>query len=180
MAREWVAPERSSTTPQPTRRLGLPDQVAGDPALVGDRPVLPQVDALPHANQQAAVLDAQAQSLAGQGRADVGGHVVIALVVMGIAQPFAKAIEGAVAVLGNECIHPGRQIVQHPRVRVFVDRQAGTGVQAAQVQHAQVNAGCGNPLVELGIQPGETLAMGAYLQLMQGLLHGRRVGWAMS
>ena len=154
--------------------------MAGDPALVGDRPVFPQVDALPHTHQQAAVLDAQAQGLAGQGRADVGGHVVIALVVMGVANPVAKAIGGAIAVLGNQRLHPGGQVVQHPRVRVLVDRQAGAGVQAAQVQHAQVDARCRNPLVELAIEPGETLALGAYLQLMQGLLHGRRVGWAMS
>jgi len=150
--------------------------VAGDPALVGNRPVLPQVDALPHAHQQATLLDAQAQGLAGQGRADVGGHVVIALIVMGIANPVAKAIGGAVAVLGNQRIHPGGQVVEHSRVRVLVDRQAGTGVQAAEVQHAQVDVRYGNPLVELAIEPGEALAMGAHLQVMQDLLHGRRVG----
>jgi hypothetical protein len=150
----------------------LADEVAGDPAPVGDRSMLPQVNPLPHPEEQSAAFHAEGHGLGGECRTDVGRHVVVALVVVEVAGAVALAILRTEAILWDHGIHPCRQIAQHPGVSVLVDRQACAGVHARQVQHAQVDAGGCDPAVELLVEADEALPMRGDLQLVEGLLHG--------
>ena len=96
---------------------------------------------------------------------------VIALVVMQVTAPLALSIERTGAILRNHGIHPCLQILQHPWVSVLVDGEAGTGVEAGQMQHTQLDACGSKPAVELIIQSGEALTTGADFYLVKRLAH---------
>ena len=65
-----------------SRTALLPDEVAGDPPALRDRPVLPQVNPLPDSEEQAAPLHAERHGLGRECRTNVRRHVVVALVVV--------------------------------------------------------------------------------------------------
>ncbi len=105
--------------------------VAGDVnhqlADVAALPVLPEVDSLPGSQHESPSGNGNLFRGLGQGRADVGRHVVRALSVVDVA-PAVFWYE-----LGKEIF----QIPQHVGVGVFLDQQAGRGV--AQKQGAQAS-----------------------------------------
>ena len=53
-------------------------------AMLAPGPVLPEIDRLPGAEQQPPSSERQGEGGAGEGRADMGGHVIGALVVVAI------------------------------------------------------------------------------------------------
>ena len=112
-------------------------EVAGDRSGVSSAAVLPEVNGLPGAQQQLAPADAQVQGLAGERGSDVGRHVIGSFVVMEIT-----------AVFWNSIGHPCIQVLQHPRISVLVDREACTGVQTGEVQHALLKARAPDPGVQ--------------------------------
>ncbi len=54
----------------------LPQQMQTQLAMLGPGPVLPEIDGLPGAEQQPTSSKRQGEGGAGEGRADVGGHVI--------------------------------------------------------------------------------------------------------
>ena len=152
--------------------LALTDQMAGDASWAAVGSVLPEVHRLPGAKEQLSVLNAQGQRLTGQRGADVCGHVVVAFVLMPITGSVALAVERASAVLGNGGIHPGVQVVEDPWIGVFINGEAGAGVQTGEVHHAQMNSTTADPGVEFFVEPGESCPRGADHQLMKHLIHG--------
>ena len=54
----------------------LPQQMQTQLAMLGPGPVLPEIDGLPGAEQQPPSSERQGEGGAGEGRADVGGHVI--------------------------------------------------------------------------------------------------------
>jgi hypothetical protein len=116
-------------------------------------------------------IDAQGEGLGGECRTDVGGHVVITLVIVQIGAALAVAVQGTAAILRDHRIHPGLQIRQNPGIGVLIDGQTAAGVQAAQVQHAPLHASGTNPTVEFPVERGEAWAVGRNLDLVQVLLH---------
>jgi hypothetical protein len=146
--------------------------VAGDSPPLWFRPVLPQVNPLPNPKEQFPAIKTQRQGLGGEGRTDVGRHVVVTLVIVSIAGALAVAVEGTTTILRDHRIHPGLQIRQNPGIGVLIDGQAAAGVQAAQVQHASLHASGTNPVVEFPVQAAEAWAVGRNLDCVQVLLHG--------
>jgi hypothetical protein len=96
----------------------------------------------------------------------MGGHVVVAFIVMQVTGAFAITVDRAFAVLRHKGIHPCLQVLENTRVSVFVDRQAGAGMQTGQVQHTLCDAGSSDPSVQRFVQPREARAFGWYLKLM--------------
>ena len=85
-------------------------------------PVLPQVDALPCAQQQFTCLKWHAELGRGQGALDVSGHVIWPL----------QGVRVQRVVLGHQSIQPLFQV--HPRavVVVFLNQEARGGVADKQ------------------------------------------------
>ena len=83
---------------------------------------------------------------------------------------------GTSTILWNNRVHPGRQILQHPWVGVFVDGEAAAGVETGEMQNPGVDASGRQPLIQLWIEARETLAMGLERELLQHLLHGHGGG----
>ena len=54
----------------------LPQQMQTQLAMLGPGPVLPEIDRLPGAEQQPPSSERQGEGGAGEGSADVGGHVI--------------------------------------------------------------------------------------------------------
>ena len=111
--------------------------------------MFPEVHGLPGAQQQLASTHAQAEGLAGECCSDVGRHVIGSFVVMEIT-----------AVFWNGIGHPCIEVLQHPWIRVLIDREAGAGVQTCEVQHALVEARAPDPGVQSCIETGEALPRG--------------------
>ena len=87
----WLAADRLRTRPAPragpqaaTERFGLPpgllsDEVQGDRARMRRTAVFPEIDPLPRPQRQSAVGNRYGEIDGGKGRADMRGHVVVAL-----------------------------------------------------------------------------------------------------
>jgi hypothetical protein len=90
----------------------------GDPALVGGVTVLVQINALPGAQGQATGAKGDAEIHSSQGRADVGGHVIVA---------FGRVTEEGVTI-GGEAREEAFEVILNRRIRVFLDEQGGGGV----------------------------------------------------
>ena len=118
---------------------------------------------MPGAQQQLPPADAQVQGLAGERGSDVGRHVISSFVVMEIT-----------AVFWNGIGHPCIQVLQHPWICVLVDREAGAGVQAGEMQNALVQTRAADPGVQPPVQSGESSSRGCHCHLMQDLLHAHR------
>src|SRR5687768_4633371 len=89
-----------------------------DGAAVGMAAVFPEVDALPGPEAEAAVLEGDGEVHAGEGAADMGGHVV---------GTFGGVDEEAVAVW-NDAGHEGFEVAANIGVGVFLNEQGGGGV----------------------------------------------------
>lgn len=96
-----------------------------DRAAMGMAAMFPKVDALPGAESEATVLEGNGKVHAGQGAANVCGHIVGA---------FSSVDEKAIAV-GNDARHPGFEIATDIWVGIFLDEERGRSV--AHVQGAQ-------------------------------------------
>jgi len=152
----------------------LPQQMQTQLAMVSPGPVLPEIDGLPGAEQQPTISERQGEGGAGEGRADVGGHVIGALVVVAIGAQFAPAADRSHPLLGHQGLQVGGQIDQHPRVGVFVDGQRTRGVQTGQVGQA-IGQPAGPDLpIKGGADVGEAFAPGVEAELVQALAQHRR------
>ena len=69
-------------------------------------------------------------------------------------------------VPGDNPIHPARQIVQDPRISIFVDCEAGTGVQAGEMQSPVADTCCGQPSVDDWVETREPAAARRNIQLV--------------
>lgn len=140
-------------------------------------PMLPEVNGLPGAEQQAAPLKAQAQARAGEGRADVGRHVIRSFIVMHVGAQGALAAQRPHALGWHQGLQEGREVDQHPGIGIFVDREGATGVKAGEHRQACAEPGCTNFLIETRGEVGEALAPSRDLQMAEPLLqHGSRPG----
>ena len=155
--------------------------MAGDASGMGGASVLPEVDPLPGAQEQASFIDAETEGLTGQCRADVGRHVVKTLIVVAITVAMACGGHGAAAILGDNRIHPALQVLKHSGIGVFVNGQAGARVQTGQMQHSPLQSRASQPGVQSFIESGEAAAWCGDLQLFETLIEGHwpGVGWAL-
>ena len=144
-------------------RRGFSDQMAKNAPVMGPSTVLPEIDRLPGAQGKSSRFDAEAEGLTGERRADVGGHVIGAFVVVAVPTGF-----------GHDDPHPIGEILKNPRIGVFIDGEAGTGVQAGEMQHSLPDGRVGQPLVDAAIEAGESLPRGLELQVVQNLLQCHR------
>ena len=96
--------------------------------MLGPGPVLPEIDSLPGADQQTPASEGQGEGGAGEGRADVGGHVIRAFVVVAVRAQFAPTADRSHPLLGHQGLEVGGQIHQHPRVGVLVDSERAAGM----------------------------------------------------
>lgn len=144
--------------------------------MLGPGPVLPEIDGLPGAEQQPPASERQGEGGAGEGRADVGGHVIGTFVVMAIGAQIAPAADRSHALLGHEGLQVSGQIDQHPRVSVFVDGERAGGVQTGQVGQAGGQTTGSDLAINGGADVGEALAAGVKAELVQALAQHLRFG----
>jgi hypothetical protein len=105
-------------------RSSFPDQMEGDFASKRRPPMFEKIDPLPRPQGGPPQHDRDRQLRAGQGRADVGGHIVGALVDMPVSP----------CSLGRQSIEKRLQVSANVRRRVFLDEQSSGGVSAKQGQ----------------------------------------------
>ena len=145
-------------------------------AMLGPGPVLPEIDGLPGAEQQPTSSERQGEGGAGEGRADVGGHVIRALVVVAIGAQLAPAADRSHPLLGHQGLEVGGQIDKHPRVGVLVDRERTGGVHTGQVGQASGQPAGPDLPVKGGADVGEAFATGVEAELVQALAQHQRFG----
>ena len=92
--------------------------------------MFPQKDPLPGSQCQAAVADRYQEARPGQDSANVGGHIIRPLIVMGITGVTIGHLANEIAL----------QILKHPGISVFGDEQGGTGVLAEYLTQAGLQA----------------------------------------
>ena len=113
-------------------------------ALLGPGAVFPEVDGLPGAEHQLAVLKAEAQAGTGESGADVGWHVIGPLVVVAVGAQRALAADRPCALPRHQSPQVGRQVSQHPGIGVFIDGEGAAGVQRTDHRQARVQAAGAN------------------------------------
>ncbi len=88
--------------------------------------MFPQKDPLPGSQCQVAVADGYQETRPGQDSANVGGHIIRPLIVMGITGVTIWHLANEIAL----------QILKHAGISVFGDEQGGTGVLAEYLAEA--------------------------------------------
>lgn len=83
----------------------------------------------------------------------MGRHVVVAFVIVQIGEALSLSVGGSTSILGNHGVHPGLQILQDARVGVLVDGEAGTRVEAGEVENTLLDSCASNPGIQQFIQP---------------------------
>lgn len=147
--------------------------VNGQLARTALAPVLPEINSLPGAEQQSTVLKRQAELAGGEGRTDVGRHVVGPFIGVDVGAQVAPAAHRPDALFGHQGPQVGREVAQHPRIGVLIDREAAGGVQTHQVEQAELQAAGGDAGVQPGGEIGETLPGGLNLQGLEALAQHR-------
>jgi hypothetical protein len=138
------------------------DQVQHDLAAVGMDAVLEEVDALPGAEDEAAVQDGDGELDLREGGFEVGGHVVEAFVVVEV---------GAVRWrhVGGDVVEVGEDVALHGGVGVLLDEQRRRGVAAEDGEQAGVDLLVGDPLAEGRGELVKGLAAGVEVEVVGGL-----------
>jgi len=136
--------------------------------------VLPQVDRLPGSQQQSSPLKRLGEAGAGQGRTDVGRHVVRALVIMHVGLQLTLSAQRLHPLHGHQGPQVGGQVGQHAWVAILVHGQRRAAVQAGDHSDAGVQAAGADLGVEGGGDVGEALTPGLQLQRLQVLTHPHR------
>src|SRR5437660_197601 len=131
-------------------------------APVWSAAVLPQVDRLPGAKEQLAVADGDRLGGAGEGRADVRGHVVRA---------FGAVL--VVGVLGRDAIRPALQVALDGRVGVLLDHERCTGVLEEDGAQTSAHGGAGDCPADLGGHVVQPAPARRQVDLLLVDLHGR-------
>jgi hypothetical protein len=72
--------------------------------------------------------------------------------------------------LRNHGLHPGRQVIENPRIGILINGQAAAGVESTQMQDALSQARGANPAVQLRVDAQEPLAAAVELELLERLL----------
>src|SRR5690348_9420132 len=119
-----------------------------DLALMRIEPVLPQVDALPGAQQHLAAMHRHGQVDAGEDGADMRRHVVGA---------FRVVFEQRIAV-GDHAGEPALQIVAHAGVGVLAKQQRAAGMRGENVRHANLHVAGGHRIGNSGSDVAEAAA----------------------
>jgi hypothetical protein len=134
------------------------DQVQHDLAAVGMDAVLEEVDALPGAEDEAAVQDGDGELDLREGGFEVGGHVVEAFVVVNVG-----------TVVGGDVVEVGEDVALHGGVGVLLDEQRRRGVAAEDGEQAGVDLLVGDPLAEGRGELVKGLAAGVEVEVVGGL-----------
>ena len=85
--------------------------------------VVPEIDRLPGAKHQSGAIEGERQAGGGKGGADVGRHVIRALIVVGIRPPFAEAADRPHPLLGHEMEVQADVITQSTTVMALLLRK---------------------------------------------------------
>lgn len=101
-------------------------------AAMGLGTVLPEVHRLPDPEPEASALEGEAEAGGGEGGADMGRHVVGSLVIVSIGAQAALAADRPDALGGDQGPQVGGEILQNPRIGIFVHSQAAAGMQAGE------------------------------------------------
>lgn len=121
--------------------------------------MLEEIDALPGAEREAAVVDGDGEVDAGEDGADVGGHVVGAFEGVGV----------EAGVFGHEALKGIADVDDDVGVVVFLDGERGGGMAAEEgEQGGGIRLG-GDPLGDLAGDVVETLAAGGDGELAEVL-----------
>jgi hypothetical protein len=139
--------------------------VEDDLAAVGVDAVLEEVDALPGAEDQAAVEDGDGELDLGEGGFEVGGHVVEAFVVVNVG-----------TVVGGDVVEVGEDVALYGGVGVLLDEERGGGVAAEDGEQAGVDVLVGDPVVERRGELVEALAAGGEGEVVGCLFHEGGLG----
>src|ERR1035437_1477542 len=139
-----TAPEKNfmnccmAATCQPTTRLArlFADEVQRHAAQMGPCAVFPKIDALPCSEREPAAVDRQGKIHRPQRRADVRGHVVVAL---------GGVAEQRVAV-AHEPRKKGVEVAAHVGIGIFLDEQRGGSMAQMQGEQSVAKFIFGNPL----------------------------------
>lgn len=126
--------------------------------------MLEQIDVLPGAERQAAAGNGYRELRAGQDAADMGRHVVGALVGVAIKR----------GVFADQAGEKGLQIPQHVGVGVLLDGQRRAGVLAKQGEQAVREPLAFHPSPDLGGDGVQALAAGFDGNRMLRLFHGAK------
>src|SRR5215468_8637795 len=100
------------------------------------KPMLPEIDALPCAEHQAPGFERDRKLHRGEGRPDMGWHVIVALVAM---------TEERVAV-GNQTGQEALEITEHVRIRVLLHDETRGRMSNEERQEAAFHAALRHPL----------------------------------
>lgn len=137
---------------------------------MGPGPMFPEIDGLPCSQHQTAAVEAQLKTGAGEGRADMGRHVVLSFIVVHIGAQGTLATEGPNPFLGHQGLEIGRQVLQHPGISIFIDGEGAAGVQATDERLPRTQTtGADLPIEGCG-EIGEPFPARVHLQMAQKLL----------
>jgi hypothetical protein len=140
------------------------DQLSARPLLA----MLPQVNALPSAQQQPSPPNWNRFGGLGEGSTQVGGHIVGAFGAVVIVRTF-----------GGEFSEVGGKIRQHVRVGIFLNDQAGGGVAQKEGTEAGLHLGCSDDGLNLSGNVMEAFALGLdgeeFLIVRHGQVSNNRV-----
>jgi hypothetical protein len=125
-----VGPTQKAAMPAAAGRAGgdrapsFADQMHGDFPVVGRAPMLEEINTLPGSQRESAIPDRNGAVHAGQGGADVRGHVVGAFVCVTVSP----------GPLRRQAVEERLEIGANVRRRVLLNEQSGRGVPAEQGQ----------------------------------------------
>ena len=137
------------------------DPVSRDDALMRGTAVFPEIDALPGAQREPAMVDGNGNVDRRQGSPDVGWHVVIA---------FGRMNEKRIAIRNK----PGEEfleIASHIRIGIFLDEQRGRSMAKVQSKETLIESVFGEPRCHLLSQFIEAASARGNVEFMEGLAH---------
>ena len=120
-------------------RSSFPDRMEGDLASTRRPPMFEKINPLPLSQGWSPRHDWNRQLRAGQGRADMGGHIVGALVDVPVSPH----------LLGRQSFEKRLQVGANARSRVFLDEQSGRGVSAKQGQEPGLHPARPEPIQDV-------------------------------
>ena len=106
------------------------------------------------------MINAEGYGLTCQCCSDVGWHIIITFVVMGIETTPAFTIDRTFSVLWYDSVHPGLQVFEYAWIGILIDCEAGAGVQTSEMQHACFDGRFGDQVVQAFVESCKPRAVG--------------------